>query len=97
MNPMHEILATHEWPSSQTDAGAVAPVAVLVHGATGWGRTWWRVMAAEDRSVFVGVARRQLRATLPAHARFVEVDAGHTVHRDRFDEYIAAVSEWIEA
>jgi pimeloyl-ACP methyl ester carboxylesterase len=36
-------LATHEWPPSGTDAGAAAPVAVLVHGVTGWWRTWWRV------------------------------------------------------
>src|SRR5688500_12384217 len=36
-------LATHEWPPAQTDAGAAAPVAVLVHGVTGWWRTWWRV------------------------------------------------------
>lgn len=36
-------LATHEWPPHQTDAGAPAPVAVLVHGVTGWWRTWWRV------------------------------------------------------
>jgi pimeloyl-ACP methyl ester carboxylesterase len=36
-------LATHQWPPSGTDAGADAPVAVLVHGITGWWRTWWRV------------------------------------------------------
>lgn len=39
-------LATHEWPPSRTDAGAAAPVAVLVHGITGWWRTWWRVAPA---------------------------------------------------
>lgn len=264
MKPMHVRLVTHEWRPAETDAGAAAPVAVLVHGVTGWWRTWWRVgpalaergwrvtavdlrghghspridghatignlaadvvavlerigapvealighslgaavsaeltylrpdlvqrlvledppattrtddvgwqanleheltaahadfdgevarelaanpawleedarqdvegkqladregilasfrrgtearvldlvplltvpalyiMATEDRSVFAGAARRQLRATLPAHARFVEMNAGHTVHRDRFDEYVAAVCEWIEA
>lgn len=37
------VLATHEWPPAGTDAGAAAPVAVLVHGITGWWRTWWRV------------------------------------------------------
>ena len=36
-------LATHEWPPARTDTGAAAPVAVLVHGVTGWQRTWWRV------------------------------------------------------
>jgi pimeloyl-ACP methyl ester carboxylesterase len=36
-------LATHEWPPARTDAGAPGPVAVLVHGITGWYRTWWRV------------------------------------------------------
>lgn len=36
-------LATHEWPPAGTDAGAAAPLAVLVHGITGWWRTWWRV------------------------------------------------------
>ena len=35
-------LATHEWPAAGTDAGAKAPVAALVHGITGWWRTWWR-------------------------------------------------------
>jgi len=37
------LLATHEWAPSRTDAGAAAPVAVLVHGITGWWQTWWRV------------------------------------------------------
>jgi pimeloyl-ACP methyl ester carboxylesterase len=37
------LLAMHEWPSTRTDAGAAAPVAVLMHGITGWWRTWWRV------------------------------------------------------
>lgn len=35
-------LATHEWPPSLGGAAA-APVAVLLHGITGWWRTWWRV------------------------------------------------------
>lgn len=39
-------LATHEWPASETDAAATAPVVVLVHGITGWWRTWWRVAPA---------------------------------------------------
>ena len=43
------ILATHEWPAHGTDPGTdasaarEAPVAVLVHGITGWWKTWWRV------------------------------------------------------
>jgi pimeloyl-ACP methyl ester carboxylesterase len=40
------MLATHEWPPAKTDAGAAAPVAVLVHGITGWWRTWWRLAPA---------------------------------------------------
>jgi len=40
---MQHPLATHEWNPTRTDAGAAAPVAVLVHGITGWWRTWWRV------------------------------------------------------
>jgi pimeloyl-ACP methyl ester carboxylesterase len=40
------VLATHAWAPSGTDAGAAAPVAMLVHGITGWWRTWWRVAPA---------------------------------------------------
>jgi pimeloyl-ACP methyl ester carboxylesterase len=39
---MPTVLATHEWSPAATDAAA-APVALLVHGITGWWRTWWRV------------------------------------------------------
>lgn len=41
--PQSNLLATHEWPPARPDAGAAPPVAVLVHGITGWWRTWWRV------------------------------------------------------
>ena len=37
------LLATHEWHPEGTDANAGMPVAVLIHGITGWWRTWWRV------------------------------------------------------
>jgi esterase len=53
------------------------------------------VLATERRSVFTGDARRQLERTLPPNARLVVMDAGHTVHRDRFEEYVAAVLDWI--
>ena len=55
------------------------------------------LLAAAGRSVIEGPARRQLAATLPANARIVAVDAGHTVHRDRFDEYLETVLAWITA
>lgn len=54
------------------------------------------VLGSEDRSVFSGDARLQLERTLPANARVVVMDAGHTVHRDRFEEYVAAVLDWID-
>ena len=53
------------------------------------------LMAAEDRSVFTGDARRRLAADLPEHSRFEVMDAGHTIHRDRFDQYMAEVLAWI--
>ena len=58
--PAPVMLATHEWPSARTDAGAPAPVAVLVHGIAGWWRTWWRVgPALADRGWrVIGVDQR---------------------------------------
>ena len=54
------------------------------------------VLGSEDRSVYVGEARRRLMVELPPSARLDVIDAGHTVHRDRFAEYMQAVLPWIE-
>lgn len=40
------VLASHEWAPPDPADGATAPVVVLVHGITGWWRTWWRVAPA---------------------------------------------------
>lgn len=54
------------------------------------------ILGDERRSVLLGEPRDRLRRALPARARLVEADAGHTVHRDRFDEYLAAVLDWVQ-
>ena len=53
------------------------------------------LLAREDRSVFAGEPRRALEATLPANAEIAVVDAGHTIHRDAYDAYLANVLRWI--
>ena len=55
------------------------------------------VLGAEGRSVMGGDARRQLLAGLPPASRAICMDAGHTVHRDRFDAYLEAVQSWLSA
>lgn len=157
---MQDLLATHEWHPARTDAGAAAPVAVLVHGITGWWRTWWRVgpaladrgrrviavdlrghgesppvadiegkalcdldgilaslrantgvrvadlaphlqvpalylIADEERSV-LGAMRAQLIDSLPPQVTASEFESGHTIHRDRFDAYMATVLGWLK-
>jgi pimeloyl-ACP methyl ester carboxylesterase len=54
------------------------------------------LLAAEERSVFRGEARRQLAATLPANASLEVIEAGHTIHRDAYDAYLDHVLRWIE-
>lgn len=54
------------------------------------------LLAAEDRSVYAGEERRRLRADLPSMSRLEVIDAGHTIHRDRFDAWMTAVLGWLE-
>ncbi|HSK94969.1 MAG TPA: alpha/beta fold hydrolase [Candidatus Angelobacter sp.] len=53
------------------------------------------ILAAEDRSVMVGEARRRLIANLPEGSDAIILDGGHTLHRDRFDDYLAAVLNFV--
>jgi pimeloyl-ACP methyl ester carboxylesterase len=53
------------------------------------------LLAAEGRSAFTSEPRRRLEATLPPTARLIVLDSGHTVHRDRFEEWMAAVTDWL--
>ena len=53
------------------------------------------VLAAEDRSAIQGEMRQRLLAGVPAVSLAVEVDAGHTVHRDRFDDYVTTLLDWL--
>jgi pimeloyl-ACP methyl ester carboxylesterase len=54
------------------------------------------ILGDERRSVLLGEARDRLRRKLPAGARLVEADAGHTVHRDQFDHYLRAILDWVQ-
>ncbi len=52
------------------------------------------VLADETRSVFPPVARRALAEDPPAAVRQVVVESGHTIHRDRFEDYLALILDW---
>jgi pimeloyl-ACP methyl ester carboxylesterase len=55
------------------------------------------LLASEERSAIQGDDRRGLIGAVPAGSRLVEVDSGHTIHRDRFDDYLDVVTEWLSA
>ena len=52
------------------------------------------LLADDERSVLIGPPRERLRESLPASGKILEFDSGHTIHRDRFDEYLAAILGW---
>lgn len=53
------------------------------------------LLADEGRSA-LGERRSQLLGSLPPEAEAVEFDSGHTIHRDRFDDYLASVLSWVD-
>jgi pimeloyl-ACP methyl ester carboxylesterase len=54
------------------------------------------ILGDEERSVMVGAARRELEAALPPTSEIAVLGAGHTVHRDRFGEYMTTLLGWLE-
>jgi pimeloyl-ACP methyl ester carboxylesterase len=52
------------------------------------------LVADAERSA-LGAMRAQLLGSLPPQAEAVEVDSGHTIHRDRFDVYLSQVVRWL--
>lgn len=80
------LLATHEWPPHQTDAGAAAPVAVLLHGITGWWRTWWRV-----GPVLAEHGWRVIAVDLPGHGGSPPI--GGSITREEAAAELAATIE----
>jgi pimeloyl-ACP methyl ester carboxylesterase len=52
------------------------------------------LVADQERSV-LGELRASFLASLPPEADAVEFDAGHTIHRDKADEYLDAVLAWL--
>lgn len=53
------------------------------------------ILASEDQSVMQGEARRRLQRNLPPGSDVVVLDGGHTLHRDRFDDYATSVLEFL--
>lgn len=55
------------------------------------------LLASEERSAIPAEPRRRLEALLPSTACLVALDVGHTIHRDRFDDWMAVVTDWLAA
>ena len=53
------------------------------------------VLASVDRSVMPEKARRRLMASLPEGSDAVVLDGGHTLHRDRYDDYLTVVLDFL--
>ena len=53
------------------------------------------VLATVERSVMPEEPRKRLLANLPDGSDAVVLDGGHTLHRDRYDEYLATVLDFL--
>jgi len=52
-------------------------------------------LIADERRSALGARRAQLMSSLPAGSEAIELASGHTIHRDRFDDFVAEVLRWI--
>ncbi len=52
-------------------------------------------LLADERRSALGARRAQLMGSLPAGSEAIELDSGHTIHRDRFDDYLTEVLRWV--
>ena len=52
-------------------------------------------MSSDEQRSALGSRRAALIGSVPASAKVVEMDSGHTVHRDRYDAYLAALFGWM--
>jgi pimeloyl-ACP methyl ester carboxylesterase len=76
--------------SLRADTGVRAPeLAPLLRGPALY-------LVADDEHSALGEHREPLLRSLPAQAMAVEFACGHTIHRDRFDDYVATVLRWLE-
>jgi pimeloyl-ACP methyl ester carboxylesterase len=76
--------------SLRANTGVRAPeLAPLLH------RPALYLVADGDRSA-LGEHREPLLRSLPAQAAAVEFACGHTIHRDRFDDYMATLLRWLD-
>jgi pimeloyl-ACP methyl ester carboxylesterase len=55
------------------------------------------LLADEPRSAMWGDARAALRDAVPSGSQLLELDAGHVVHADRFEELMDLVLDWLGA
>lgn len=53
------------------------------------------ILADAERSA-LGAKRAALLRSLPPRSSLVELDSGHTVHRDRFDAYLSTLLTWLD-
>lgn len=53
------------------------------------------LLADPGESAFPQAARDHLATTPPAMTRVLELASGHCIHRDRFDDYMAVLDDWL--
>lgn len=53
------------------------------------------LLATEERSSIWGAQRAALLGGVPSGSSAIEIESGHVIHRDRFDDYLALLTGWL--